>query len=562
MVLSVGKHMSFRRAQGSVEYLIGLAVVIIIALAVVVVIGGFSAPAGAVTERESLLYWSAAAVAVTRIVSTPQTTTVTVKNNKPFTIRLSNVTLGDTTASASGTLAPGETADVSLSKTCSPVESSFTYSTTIQFADAQYDFPITFIGDKPLIGKCQPDVTTPVITGVTNGSVSVDWAIITWTTNEPADSTVYYNATGGSSLLNSVTNATLSLSHSMNITGLSAGTTISYKVSSSDEAGNNANSSVNTVTTIRPVFLSFSSPTDANGSTVARNYTTVNITLSFNANNTLDTFLFNWNGTNNTFYDGNLVLGLNFNNNSAIGENATHAVDISKYSNNGTLQSGATYNSSGQFGSAVNLNGTGFVKVPDADSLDFLYTTSFSIESWINFASSGDIVTKWGAAGGQFGYQLALNSSNQTLFLRDTYGGSRDALLATTVLSPNTWYHLAATYNGTTMNVYVNGTLDGNLTNTLSGGSASTEALYVGPYFGSTNFTGLVDEVRLYNRALSASEIQIHYQSEFAKLSSTQWGFYDNVTALIPGNYTYFGFANDTVGQSNQTETRTLQVLP
>jgi hypothetical protein len=56
----------------------------------------------------------------------------------------------------------------------------------------------------------------------------------------------------------------------------------------------------------------------------------------------LEVFKFNWNGTNYSFYDSSLVLAMNFNNNSAIGENVTKAVDISKYGNNGTIY-GATW---------------------------------------------------------------------------------------------------------------------------------------------------------------------------------------------------------------------------
>ncbi|MCX6710175.1 MAG: hypothetical protein NTV63_04475, partial [Candidatus Woesearchaeota archaeon] len=81
--------------------------------------------------------------------------------------------------------------------------------------------------------------------------------------------------------------------------------------------------------------LNFALPTSANNSYVSRNYTEVNMTIT-EAGAGLDTFKFNWNNTNYSFYDDSLVLAMNFNNNSAIGDSATNIVDISKYGNDGT----------------------------------------------------------------------------------------------------------------------------------------------------------------------------------------------------------------------------------
>jgi hypothetical protein len=73
----------------------------------------------------------------------------------------------------------------------------------------------------------------------------------------------------------------------------------------------------------------------------------------------------------------------------------------------------------------------------------------------------------------------------------------------------NTWTHIAATYDGTTLRLFVNGVQTS--TKAVTGSiKTSTGALRFG---GNTSwsdewFSGLIDEVRLYNRALTAAEIQ------------------------------------------------------
>ncbi|MGC9310636.1 MAG: hypothetical protein ACP5E4_02835, partial [Candidatus Aenigmatarchaeota archaeon] len=100
-----------------------------------------------------------------------------------------------------------------------------------------------------------------------------------------------------------------------------------------------------------PSTLAFVPPTEANATTIyERNWTRVNISIE---EQNLEAFKFNWNTTNYTFYDDSLVLALNLNNNSDIGENETYAVDISKYGNDGTFKGAGEPNwtASGRFGS-------------------------------------------------------------------------------------------------------------------------------------------------------------------------------------------------------------------
>lgn len=79
-------------------------------------------------------------------------------------------------------------------------------------------------------------------------------------------------------------------------------------------------------------------------------------------------------------------------------------------------------------------------------------------------------------------------------------------LASTTALNANTWYHVAATYDGAAMKIYINGVLD--VSKSQTGSVSSNGAFNVGYLYNtSRNFNGKVDEVRVWKRALSQTEI-------------------------------------------------------
>jgi len=88
--------------------------------------------------------------------------------------------------------------------------------------------------------------------------------------------------------------------------------------------------------------------------------------------------------------------------------------------------------------------------------------------------------------------------------------GLCDYASSATTLQAGTWYHLAATYDGTTMRVYVDGALDGQATSTRSL-PAITDPLRIGwdgTYYPTLD--GTIDEVALFDVALSAARVQAH----------------------------------------------------
>ena len=187
----------------------------------------------------------------------------------------------------------------------------------------------------------------------------------------------------------------------------------------------------------------------------------------------------------------------------------TTAIDSSGSGNSGTL-SGPTRVAGGRYGGALSFDGVNdWVTVADANSLDL--TNRATISAWVRPAALG---TGWRTVGfkeqssptGMI-YALYANQDTSRPVGQVNIGGETNAV-GTATLPLNTWTHLASTYDGTAVRLYVNGTLVA--TTAATGNMAAS----TGPFRMGGNpvwsewFSGLLDDVRLYSRALTASEIQ------------------------------------------------------
>jgi hypothetical protein len=196
-----------------------------------------------------------------------------------------------------------------------------------------------------------------------------------------------------------------------------------------------------------------------------------------------------------------LVAAYNFNESSG----AT-AADRSASGNTGTV-SGATRITSGKNGRALSFDGSNdWVTVADAGSLDL--SNGMTLESWVYPTSLGStaraVLSK--EATGTSRYALYANTASRP-GVRIDIGGGRTAL-GPAQIALNTWTHLAATFDGTTLRLYVNGV---EVASTPAAGSiaASTGALRIGGHaVASEWFRGRIDDVRVYSRALAAAEIE------------------------------------------------------
>ena len=186
----------------------------------------------------------------------------------------------------------------------------------------------------------------------------------------------------------------------------------------------------------------------------------------------------------------------------------TTTADVSGNGNAGTLAGGTAWSAAGRFGRALSFDGVNdLVSVADAASLDL--TTGMTIEAWVNpVALSGWRTVALKAVPGGLSYALYAHDGAPRPAGTVNTGGSDLSAIGTAALPLNTWTHLAVTFGSGTLRLYVNGVLIG--TRAVAGSlTTSANVLTIGGNgVWSEWFGGLIDEVRIYNRALTQGEIQ------------------------------------------------------
>ena len=181
--------------------------------------------------------------------------------------------------------------------------------------------------------------------------------------------------------------------------------------------------------------------------------------------------------------------------------------DASGQGNTGTLTN-ATWNSAGKYGPALSFNGTSaWVTIADAASLHL--TTGMTLEAWVRPTSGSGwrtAILKEMAGGLAWSLYTANNASRPVGY---AHVGGDIPVTGTAAVPLNAWTHVAVTYDGAALRLFVNGT-QVSATDLAGALPASTNPLRIGgnSVWGEY-FKGLIDEVRIYNRPLSAAEIQV-----------------------------------------------------
>ena len=167
-----------------------------------------------------------------------------------------------------------------------------------------------------------------------------------------------------------------------------------------------------------------------------------------------------------------------------------------------------SWTTAGKYGHALSFNGSSArVQVPDAASLDL--TSGMTMEAWVNPAAS------------QTGWRTVVQKQAESYFLMAgsgagtlrpaagaTYGSSVRDVSSASSIPVNAWSHLAVTYDGARLRLWVNGVVVRDVARTGNIGPTANP-LWIGgnsPY--GEYFNGRVDEVRVYRVALSQAEIQ------------------------------------------------------
>jgi pimeloyl-ACP methyl ester carboxylesterase len=166
-----------------------------------------------------------------------------------------------------------------------------------------------------------------------------------------------------------------------------------------------------------------------------------------------------------------------------------------------------TTNRFGTTNSAYYFPGNGeLISVPTSDSLNLL--NGYTLSAWINFEVGGTYAPRI-ADKFMYSFYTYLNGSARSLGM---YFSDQTSLTTITNLYAGQWYHVVSSYDLQRRKIYVNGSLlaSDSCTFALIPNSLPLE---IGrkPVYGYDSFKGIIDDVRIYNRALSDSEVQQLY---------------------------------------------------
>ncbi|WP_171025508.1 LamG-like jellyroll fold domain-containing protein [Hymenobacter jeollabukensis] len=210
--------------------------------------------------------------------------------------------------------------------------------------------------------------------------------------------------------------------------------------------------------------------------------------------------------------------------------------------------------------SALTLNGSSSYVQANTVTLN---GTALTMECWVRVsafkASSPFISSVMGVEDGNNAAMLRFGDvgigSNKLQFVL-TVGTTQRKLNSVTSFNTNTWYHVAGTFDGSTMRLYVNGVLDGSASGT-AGSMAGTGVFCLGRNYESVRvLNGTVDEARVWTRALTATELAASPCSVSASATGLEayWKL-DEGTGTVAADASGRGHGGTLIGTTNASWT-------
>jgi Concanavalin A-like lectin/glucanases superfamily len=248
--------------------------------------------------------------------------------------------------------------------------------------------------------------------------------------------------------------------------------------------------------------------------------------------------------------------------------------DLSGNGNDGSLALMSTTTSpvGGKIGQALNFKGSNLVSVQNSPSISLSGTTTMSF--WFKLTSSpsaySTIVAKGDASSEDYFMDLREAIDGITDCLPSCYlaiaawdGGTTQGVISTTdfqaAANIGKWFHAVGLIAGNTYKIYINGSLENSGTGSY-GIQTSSKNLNIGNFVdGSRTFPGIIDDVRIYNRALTATEVKQLYNLGQSKMGHSNTVVSNGLVGYWPldGNTTNWN-TNTTADVSGQGNDGTL----
>lgn len=177
----------------------------------------------------------------------------------------------------------------------------------------------------------------------------------------------------------------------------------------------------------------------------------------------------------------------------------------------------------GKFGSGLDFNGkTDYLAAPDSKSLNII--NSITIVAWIKgnaYPAANHVLRKIADAGTAAIYMLRIQPETLRIYI-----GTVDKqvnMAGNTILKPGKWYHVAMTYDGKKIIAYLDGKVDGSLD--ANGKIVESRGeLRIGRGEPAGYFNGVIDEVGLFNKALTEGEIKSIMIDGFESILAVELG--------------------------------------
>ena len=204
--------------------------------------------------------------------------------------------------------------------------------------------------------------------------------------------------------------------------------------------------------------------------------------------------------------------------------NANDSVD----GNNGTMLNGGGY-TTGMVATAFNFGGTALQQAVDIPYSPSLINSNYSVDAWIDPRAQPNNPPDnqdW-VFGQNSGLQLNIRDGTNGVLVDFQFRSGNNRfydVVSTNEIPMNQFSHVAGTWDGTTLRLYINGILNAQRTPGVTPVDSGCDFFIGGTYNpvpGSCQtvgqfFDGIIDEVSLYNRVLSLSEIQAIYNADGA----------------------------------------------